>query len=302
VLLVAFNRPDRLRELIASLRPVAPSAIYVAVDGPRPEVPSDAAAVQGTREQVSQIDWDCSVRTLFRDRNLGCGLGVSGAVSWFFDNEERGIVLEDDIRPDPSFFPFCEELLDRFEADDRVWAVSGCNFVPESELADPGASYRFSSVPHIWGWATWRRSWADYQLRADRWWRRLPVADLWRASGRSPWGSLYWASMFEMVSRGMIDTWDVQAVLAAFTGDRVTATANVNLVDNVGFGTDSTHTAARPDYLRPSGSMPLPLAHPSEIRIDRSSDDWTRRNVLGGTASGLARQAFRFAKAKANRA
>jgi hypothetical protein len=305
VLLVAFNRPDRLAGLIDALRSVRPTRVYVAVDGPRADRPDEEQLVADTRAQVSAVDWDCEVRTLFRDHNLGCGRGVSGAVTWLFEHEERGIVIEDDLRPHPTFFPFVEELLDRYADDPRVWAVSGCNFVPAARQTAGGASgesYRFSAVPHIWGWATWRRSWADYRLNARGWHRRLSLSQLRQASGGTSWGAAYWATMFELVARGAIDTWDVQAVLTAFAGGRLTATPNVNLVDNVGFGTGSTHTADRPGYLLKAEPMTQPLVHPDVVAVDRQADDWTRRQVLGGTASGMARQAYRFATARLGRA
>lgn len=298
VLVVAFNRPDRLADVLAVLRDVKPTRLYVAVDGPRGHVAGEDERVRTTREQVGAVDWECRVETLFRETNLGCGQGVSGAVSWLFQHEDRGIVLEDDILPDPSFFPFCAALLDRYEADERVWAVSGCSFVPPGAMNATGSSYRFSAVPHIWGWATWRRSWESYRLDARGWRHRLPPRALWAASGRSPWGALYWAGMFEMVARGAIDTWDVQAVLTAFTRGGLTATSNVNLVENVGFGAGSTHTEATPDYLLPRGHLELPIDHPADVRVDREADDWTRRHALGATPVGLAGQGYRFLRSR----
>ena len=148
VLVIAFNRPDHLGVLLDRLRAVKPPRVYVAVDGARDGRPDEAERVQACRDLVAAIDWPCQVETLFQDRNLGCGLGVSTAISWFFAHEERGIILEDDIIPDPSFFPFCSELLDRYQDDRRVFAISGCNFVPREEMGSHGA-YRFSQVPHI---------------------------------------------------------------------------------------------------------------------------------------------------------
>lgn len=295
VLVIAFNRPERLDSLLARLREVKPSVLYVAVDGPRSTVPGEAEMVQATRNKVATVDWPCDVHTLYREENLGCGRGVSGAISWLFSHEERGIILEDDLLPDPSFFPFCAELLDRYEHDDRVWAVSGCNFVPPELLATQ-ASYRFATVPHIWGWATWRRSWMQYQFDAAGWRERLPVSELWKINEGSPAGFAYWAGMFGLMARGAIDTWDVQAVLTAFANRGLTATANVNLVENIGFGSASTHTEVRPAYLREVELMRLPLVHPAQVERDAGTDDWTRRHVLEATPSGLAAQATRFAR------
>lgn len=293
VLLVAFNRPDRLEALVDRIRPLRPNRIYVAVDGPREHVATDAHRVIATRAVVESIDWTADVRTLFRTENLGCGRGVSGAISWLFQNEERGIILEDDVLPDPSLFPFCEELLERYADNDRVFAVSGCNFVPPEAISIP-ASYRFSAVPHIWGWATWRRSWSQYSYDLHGWRDRLTTSELWRATQRSPSGVAYWNAVFTLMSRQAVDTWDYQFTLAAMASGGLTATSNVNLVENVGFGPDSTHTVEIPDYLRSVESMPVPLVHPTHVRTDPGADAWTREHVFDATPSGLLRQGSRF--------
>ncbi len=299
VLLLAFNRPGYLRQVIDRLREVRPPRVYLAVDGPRPHRAGEQAAVVECRDMTSTLDWGCEVHTLFQQRNLGCGLGVSTAVSWFFEHEERGIILEDDILADPSFFPFCTELLDRYAEDPRVLAISGCNFVPLQAHGERGA-YRFSRIPHIWGWATWRRAWALHRLDIGDWRTRLPVRDLWRASDRSASEALYWATTFELISRGEIDTWDGQLVLTAMTGGGLTATSNVNLVENIGFGADATHTQRRPDYLRPVEPIMLPT-EPVPVRADRSADAWTRAHVFGATARGMAGQGALYLRRRRRR-
>jgi len=290
VLLVAFNRPDRLEALIDRLREVRPARVYVAVDGPRAHVETDAARVAATRDVVRSIDWTTDVRTLFRDENLGCGRGVSGAIGWLFENEERGVILEDDVMPDPSLFPYCDELLERYSTDDRVFAVSGCNFAPPEEIRVPG-SYRFSSVPHIWGWGTWRRSWAHYDYSLRGWRRKLTTSRLWSAADHSPSAFAFWTGIFELMAREGLDTWDFQLLAASMSVGGLTATSNVNLVQNVGFGADSTHTVDTPDYLREVQPMTFPLVHPSRVERDRQADRWVMRQVFEATPAGLVRSA-----------
>ena len=147
LLIIGFNRPDHMRVLIERLREIEPQNIYVAIDGPRRDRPGEREKVERCRNLVDEIDWGADVQTLFQEDNLGCGLGVSTAISWFFDHEERGIILEDDIIPDPSFFLYCTELLDRYESDQRVFAIAGCNFVPPEAITRPDDPYRFSQVP-----------------------------------------------------------------------------------------------------------------------------------------------------------
>jgi len=299
VLLVAFNRPVLLGRVIDRLREVRPERVYLAVDGPRPDRPADAEMVKACRGLTSALDWGCEVRTLFQESNRGCGLGVRLAVSWFFEHEERGIILEDDILPDPTFFPFCAELLQRYADDPRVLAISGCNFVPPEAHGTSGA-YRFSRIPHIWGWATWRRGWAQHRLDISDWRTRVPVGALWRACDRSIPSSLYWATTFELIGKGEIDTWDGQLVVSAFEHGGLTATANVNLVENIGFGSDATHTARRPDYLRPVQAMVLPTI-PVPVEVDRLADRWTNVNVFGATVRGMAGQGALYLRRRLRR-
>jgi hypothetical protein len=294
VLVIAFNRPDHLAQLIDRLRRTQPGLVYVAIDGPRGDRPADADLVQRTRDAVAAIDWPCDVHTLFQDRNLGCGVGVSTAIGWFLGQEERGIILEDDILPRDSFFGFCTELLDRYQDDDRVLAISGCNFVPPEAVTRPGP-YRFSRVPHIWGWATWRRAWGLHDLDISDWRQQLPRRGLWEAVGRSPSAYVYWKTHFDLMARGAVDTWDYQLVFAGFAHGALTATSNVNLVDNVGFGVDATHTPDQPGFLRHSEDIELPTRD-MPVAVDERADKWSQRHVFGASVAGMSAMGLRYVR------
>lgn len=294
LLLIAFNRPDHFAQLIERLRETGPQRVYVAVDGPRTGHPTDADRVRQTRDLIATIDWTTDVRTLVQESNLGCGQGVSTAITWFFENEERGIILEDDILPRESFFGFCSELLDRYAEDERVLTISGCNFVPPEHLGRPGP-YRFSRVPHIWGWATWRRAWQIHDLDISDWRERMPARKLWEVSGHSPGGFVFWRSIFDLMARDGIDTWDMQLVFAGMERDMLTATSNVNLVDNIGWGDIATHTVERPAYLRQSEEITLPTA-PVTVEVDEKADAWSRKVVFGATTTGLIGQGIRYVR------
>ena len=291
VLLIGFNRPDLMAGVIDQVRQVSPPRVYLAVDGPRQDRPDEAALVQAVRDQVTTIDWDCRIETLFRESNVGCGRGVSGAITWFFENEERGIILEDDIHADPSFFAFASELLDRYEDDERVFAISGTNFVPPEQISGAG-SYRFSRVPLVWGWATWRRSWARYSFDIAGWNARLPLTRAWNAMGGRTGSYVFWSANFHMMARHAVDTWDLQLVYASMVEGALTVTPNVNLVENVGFRQDATHTVREPDYLREVEPIPLPTL-PVPVELDRRADDWLMRNVYEATFSGISGQVLR---------
>lgn len=296
LLLIAFNRPDHFSQLIERLREIKPARIYVAVDGPREGRLVDSATVPATRELVASIDWTTDVHTLFQESNLGCGLGVSTALNWFFSKEERGIILEDDILPQDSFFEFCSELLDRHSGDPHVLAISGCNFVPPKFISGRSA-YRFSRVPHIWGWATWRDKWAIHELDISDWREQMPMRKLWEVSGRSLGGLVFWRSIFNLMAAGKIDTWDMQLVFAGMARDMYTATSNVNLIDNIGFDEDATHTEARPPYLRQSENILMPTS-PADVAVDEKADAWSREVVFGATTKGLIEQGLRYLKQK----
>lgn len=297
LLLIAFNRPDLFRQLIERLRETKPQRIYVALDGPRVGHPTDAQRVQESRDLIRTIDWTSDVQTLMQDTNLGCGLGVSTAVTWFFDHEERGIILEDDVLPRASFFEFCGELLDRYEKDERVLAISGCNFVPPEHQSDPRQAYRFSRVPHIWGWATWRRSWQLHSLDMSNWRSRMSTRQLWEVAGHSPGGFVFWRSIFDLMARNQVDTWDMQFVFEGMSRGMLTATSNVNLVDNIGFGGTATHTEVRPAYLRVSEEIRIPTTS-VPVEVDENADAWSRSVVFGATTSGLIGQGVRYVKGK----
>ena len=290
ILVIAFNRPDHLRTLLSRLREIRPTTLYVAIDGPRDHVPGEVNRVRECRDLLETIDWECELHTLIRETNLGCGTGVSTAITWFFEHVEQGVILEDDIIPTHSFFPFCETLLQRYCDDERVFAISGCNFVPPEGLTQPDAPYRFSQIPHIWGWASWRRSWKQHHLDIAGWQKDLPPVDLWQRSGRSVSGAVYWASTFELLARKKVDTWDGQLVLASMMAKQWTATSNVNLIENIGFGEDATHTVEDRKELQPLGDMHFPITE-VPVQLDSKADAWTRQHHFRASWRGILRQA-----------
>ncbi len=243
ILLLVFNRPETTREVVASIRSVRPLHLYVAGDGPRANVKEDEESCAAARQIATKTDWDCSVHTLFREVNLGCGLGVSSAVTWFFEHVTEGIVLEDDCVPSPSFYGYCQELLDHYREEERVMHVGGSNF--QYGRIRGRASYYFSRYAHIWGWATWRRAWKDYDFNL-----------------RPPWL--------------LRDTWDTQWQLSIERSGGVAIVPNVNLVENVGFGVGATHTTGneRASSLT-AGEIALPLTHPASTAINIDADRFT---------------------------
>ena len=294
VLLIGFNRPELLQRVIDRLREVRPRSVFLAVDGPRTMHPDDLGRVQHVRDCANQLDWDCDVQTLFREENLGCGRAVSGAITWFFSHVDAGIILEDDILPDRSFFPYAEELLDRYRDDQRVIGVSGSSYLPP-DVTTTHDSYRFSIIPNIWGWATWSDRWDRYQFDIQGWRRRLPSRRLWHWVHHSPWAFAFWSAQFDLVGRHRIDTWDLQLVAAAMATGGLTATPNTNLVENIGWGEGSTHTQRVPRHLQPVQSVEFPLRHPA-IDWNTRGDAWTNKYAYQASTSGALERVGRFVR------
>ena len=299
VLLIGFNRPTSMRRVIESIRSAAPRIIYFAVDGPRPHVASDPDLVHQTQLLVNELDWECEVHTLFRDVNLGCGHGVSSAISWFFDNVESGIILEDDIVVGQDFFPFVTEMLDRYAQDPRVFAVTGSQRIPQ-DVVRTDRGYRFSSIPQVWGWGTWRDRWQNYSLDISGWRKELPPGRLFTAVGKSPAAFALWSANFDLMARKAIDTWDLQLVYCAMRQGALTVTPNVNLVENIGWGPDSTHTQAVPIHIQPVGHLVDWNADVPVVQ-DVARDRWTNKHVYGASIPGLTRQAYRYLRSRVER-
>lgn len=240
VLLLTWRRPDTTRQLIDALRPVAPQTLYVASDGPRDE--AEAAQVQATRELIArEVDWACTLKTRYSDHNQGCQLGVSSAISWFFDQEEEGIVLEDDCVPHPDFFPYCQTLLERYRFDTRIWCISGDNFQDGQWRGE--ASYYFSRYNHCWGWASWRRCWRHYAQHPEIWRAVCASSSMQRAMFEDPLERRYWLEIWiKLFDQGVPDSWAYRWSLVCMANSGLTALPNRNLVTNIGFGEGATHT------------------------------------------------------------
>jgi len=280
LLLVAWRRPHTLRQVINAIRPVAPTRLYVACDGPNPQRPGEAEKVAATRAVIEhEIDWPCQIERLYSDVNQGCHLGVSRAITWFFEQVEEGIILEDDCVPHPDFFPYCSTLLERYRHDTRVWCISGNNFQNGQWRGD--GSYYFSRYNHCWGWASWRRCWQHYDADLSQW----PAL---RESGRldtvfeDPLERTYWSGIWQRrLDTGEPDTWDYQWTFTCLANSSLTALPNRNLVSNVGFGEDASHTTGGAINTTISEGID-PTHHPSFLLRDAVADRYTYNHVFGG--------------------
>jgi hypothetical protein len=237
ILFLIFNRPDLTQRVFESIRRRKPARLYVAADGPRPEVAGERQLCVQARNILDQVDWDCDLQTLLRDQNLGCGRAVSEAITWFFVTEKEGIILEDDCLPSDSFYLFCAEMLERFRGQTAVGSISGDCFFPRSlRHSDP---YFFSKYAQIWGWATWRRTWQQYELDLTgplEEWERIV-----RKHNAINLEAKYWLEIYKALKSGLIDTWDYQLMFSCWRHSQVHIAPTRNLVENLGYGPDATH-------------------------------------------------------------
>ena len=280
VLFLVFNRPDTTRQVFEAIRKVKPPRLYVAADGPREGKLDEIERVKEVRKIATAVDWPCEVKTLLRDKNLGCKRGVSSAITWFFEQEEQGIILEDDCLPHLDFFSFCENLLDRYFSDERIFAITGNNFQKGKQRGD--ASYYFSKYVHIWGWATWRRAWRHYDVDIN-FWPKWKTSDAWTKYKFDKIERRYWQKIFDRCYSGQIDTWDYQWVASIWYKNGLTVTPNVNLVSNIGHQLDATHTRNKFSKHSKMPTMELShIIHPKQVIIDKEADRFNFDNTFEG--------------------
>lgn len=261
LLFLVFNRPAQTRQVFEAIRSARPERLYVAADGPRAHKSGEDELCRQTRAIATAVDWPCKVTTLFRDDNLGCGAAVSTAISWFFQNVEEGIILEDDCLPHQDFFPCCETLLARHRDEPRIATIAGTHFLPP-ELTYCRSHY-VSKYFQMWGWATWRRTWANYDYNltslSDEGW-----ANLFRRTHPVPVEAGYWTAVLKSLKAGGIDTWDFQVFFSCWRAGANHVMPAQNLISNLGYGPEATHTA----FESPMAKLPVrPLTIPQNEDI-----------------------------------
>ena len=271
ILLIGFNRPDYMAAQIEALRPAKPVKLYVAVDGPRAEIPDEIEQCRQVRECISRIDWPCELKTLFRDKNLGCKLGVSDAITWFFKNESEGMVLEDDCRPTLDFLRFATAMLERYRDDERIGAICGFNFF--NLQSDSTVSYHFSAHMDVWGWASWRRVWENYDVDIAN--DEAKISALIDSTNATGYYKKFYKTIASAICNGL-STWDMQFSLLFMQKDYMSVVPKVRLVANVGLSDSrATHTGGYVYWaLRwsQSGSLDFPLLHPQYVCRDEKAD------------------------------
>lgn len=273
VAFIIFNRPDLTEQVFQAIRQAQPKKLLVVADGPRSDRPGEAEKCTAARAVINQVDWECVVLTNYSDVNLGCKYRVSSGIEWVFSQVEEAIILEDDCLPSSSFFSYCEALLKKYRNDTRIMHIGGHNCLC-SDITSP-YSYYFSGLTQIWGWASWRRAWQIYDVEMAQW----PLAEKRYPSILERFGSQeamdHRRKIWEKTYLGLIDSWDYQWLFAVCSQNGLCILPKVNMISNIGFGQDATHTAVHDSSREnlPRGETFFPLIHPPLMLRDAESDN-----------------------------
>ena len=270
VLFLIFNRPETTQQVFSAIRKAKPPRLYVAADGPRSDYPNEDEKCEHSRKIATNVDWDCEVKTLFRDQNLGCRLAVSQAIYWFFEQEPEGIILEDDCLPSQSFFWFCQEMLEYFRNDKAVGVI--CGFYSNELEYKPSASFFFSRYLRVWGWAGWRRSNEGYDSNINL---LIEKQNTWKKdifSHTDIFLKRYWQDMFEEVGSGKIDTWDIQLQYLLWQKKQQVIVSSKNLVQNIGWAQGAHPLTKDHNHELATSEINFPLTTPDMTERDTRAD------------------------------
>jgi hypothetical protein len=297
VVLFVFNRPHTTRRVFEEIAKVKPARLLLVADGPRADKPGEVEACQQVLEIISRVDWPCDVSTNFASCNFGCQERIISGLDWVFSLVVEAIIFEDDCLPDPSFFPFCRELLERYRGDRRVASISGTNLV--SSYLNTPASYFFSQLGGNWGWATWRSEWQHFDRQMEKWPELKQARALSEIFGDGKTAA-YWTRIFDdMYENNGRNAWDYQWMYTHLKNNSLTIIPRVNLVSNIGFGKDATHTrGVDPRLTPPRTALEFPLNHPSHFiplrSMDRHFQDLLTPPIFHRVSSEIRRVAGRL--------
>jgi hypothetical protein len=280
VAFIIFNRPDTTARVFEAIRQARPPKLLVIADGPRPDKIGEAEKCAATRAIIDRVDWDCEVMTNYSDTNLGCKLRPATGIDWVFEQVEEAIILEDDCLPDPSFFPYCEELLERYRHDTRIMSISGDNF--QFGRCRTTDSYYFSQFNYMcptWGWATWRRAWQYYDVKIELWETIRDGGWLEDLLGNSATIEI-WKRKFQSVYDGTFDAWDYQWIFTCWIQNGLIIMPNVNLISNIGYRPDATHSKTLTSEFAnmPVTAMSFPLQHSKFVIRDAKADRYANES------------------------
>ena len=300
IVFIIFKRADTTQKVFEVIRQVRPEKLFVVADGPRSDRVGEAEKTAAARAIVDQVDWDCQVAKDYSDINLGCAKRVSSGLDWVFSQVKQAIILEDDCIPDISFFRFCEELLDRYQDDERVMSISGQNVQFGHTKVDH--SYYFSRYHHCWGWATWQRAWKHFDFSMSHW-PDVRSQNALQGVLCDTEATRFWGQTFQATCDGQIDSWANRWMLACWLQNGLSILSRTNLVSNVGFGMDSTNTKSRTQKVNRYSNMTtealdFPLHHPPLMLRNIQADSYTQKTLYSQNLIKWLKKQIRLRLAK----
>lgn len=269
VLIIAFNRPETTLKVLQRVSEAKPKKLYLSLDGPRPDNVEDVTNQNRILDMFDNLDWNCELKINKSENNLGCKYGPAAAIDWFFENEEEGIILEDDILVDPSFFTYCDILLEKYRDNELIGLICATNF----SKAKIDESYSFSYFNHIWGWASWRRAWKKNNLEMTEWPkdRKEVVYNIFKEFKSTK----FWNYHFDKAYANKIDAWDYQWLYSCWANNMMAILPNKSLAVNIGFGSEATHTKTMPKFAQGNtvNTMQFPMNNPKLVVQNTIVDD-----------------------------
>jgi len=281
VVFIIFNRPDHTKKTFDMIRKIKPSQLFIIADGPRIDFPEDEKKCLATRNVIKDIDWNCKVFKNYEKKNIGLKKKITTGLNWVFEHVDQAIILEDDCLAGPHFFYYCQELLNYYEKNDKIWLITGNNFQNGNWRGQD--SYYFSKYPHMWGWATWKRAWMHYTNDIP-FWNSWKLSNSWKELMPDNVERKFWEKIFDQVYSGR-DTygWDYAWVANIWYHKGLTATPNINLVSNIGHDIHASSTKLPSNIANLNiGKLPEILKHPKIIKLDIEADKYDFNNNFGG--------------------
>ncbi len=279
ILFIIFNRPRTTKKVFEVIRKIKPTQLFIAADGPRRTKEGEKIICDQTRSLVlNMIDWPCKVTSLFLEENIGCGKAVCNAITWFFDHVDEGVILEDDCLPDLSFFSYCSTLLERYRFNDKIMHIGGNNFQFGIKRGD--GDYYYSFFSHNWGWATWKRAWKYFEYDLEG--QKKLIRKIYKVSFKHNKSFIkFLDNRFPEIRLPQNHIWDIQWHFSLVKNTGIAIIPNQNLVQNIGFGNDGTHTLNEEDWNTQNIAQRLKsFSQPSVIKIDSEADYYTMQKIF----------------------
>lgn len=278
VLLITYKRLDTTQKVLEKIAEVKPKYLFVSSNAPNPEKIDDSEKVFAVRSMIeNRIDWPCELKKLYRKEHVGPGVSISSAINWFFQNIGEGIIFEDDTVPDVTFFTFCKAMLDKYRDESRIKIIGGINFQDGINRGD--ASYYFTRLCHIWGWATWKRVWDEYDYDLSTITRK-DVTDAALKYFGSRRIAKEWGNIFDHLKNKSFDTWDYQLALSIWKNDGINIVPQKNLVTNIGYGQEAAHT----HLVDPFSNIPLEslseIRYSTDVNVDGEADRYSLNKIF----------------------